>query len=226
VGEQRVLLVGATGMVGGCALRLCLDHPDVAKVTVIGRRSTGIDHSKLTEFVHDDFLDFSGIAEVFARHDVALFCLGTYTGAVADEEFRKITVDTTIAFASTLRERSPQAAFCFLSGQGADPSERSRIAFARYKGAAENAVLGLGFPRVHIFRPGYIYPVVPREEPNTMYRISRVLWPVLRRIYPNIGVTSEDLARAMVHAGLRGTAGYGSPVLENRDIRVLAANPA
>lgn len=222
MGDTRVLLVGATGMVGGAALRIGLDSPDVAGVTTVGRRSTGTEHPKLTEVLHDDFLDFSGIAEVFVGHDVALFCIGAYTGAVADEAFRRITVDTTVAFASTLFERSPQSAFCFLSGQGADSSERSRIPFARYKGVAENAVLALAFSRVHIFRPGYIYPVVPRREPNFMYRASRVLWPVLRRVYPNIGVTSENLARAMIHAGLYGTGGHENPVLENRDIRVLA----
>ncbi len=222
MGDQRVILVGATGMVGGCALRVCLDNPDAASVTVIGRRSCGVNDPKLTEIVHDDFMDFPGIADALAGHDVAIFCVGAYTGTVADDDFRRTTVDTTVAFAKVLREKSPQASFSFLSGQGADRSESSRIAFARYKGAAENALLGLRFPRVHIFRPGYIYPVVPREEPNVMYRWTRALWPVVRRVYPNIGLTSEDLARAMVHAGLYGTGGHEGPILENRDIRELA----
>ncbi len=167
-------------------------------------------------------MNFSAIADTLAGQDVALFCLGVYSGAVPDDEFRRITVDSTLAFARALYAGSAQAAFCFLSGQGADPTERSRLAFARYKGAAEKALLGIGFPRVHIFRPGYVYPVTPREEPNLGYRAMRALYPVLRRIAPNIGVASEDLARAMVHAGLHGTAGHEDPVLENRDIRALA----
>lgn len=206
-------------MVGGIALRLCLDDPDVSAVTVIGRRSCGVEHNKLREVVHDDFMDFTGIADSLGAHDVALYCLGAYTGTVPDDEFRRITVDYTMAFAKALHEKSLQAVFCFLSGQGADQTERSRIAFARYKGAAEKALLGIGFPNVYIFRPGYIYPVTPRDEPNLTYRITRAFYPVLRRLYPNVGISSEDLARAMVHAGLHGTGTHDDPVLENRDIR-------
>jgi len=209
-------------MVGGIALRESLRHPDIAKVTVVGRRATGVKVTNLHEIVHDDYVDYSEINEALKAQDVALFCIGAYTGAVPDDEFRKITVDYTVAFARALHERSPQAAFCFLSGAGADQTERSRVAFARYKGAAENALLRVGFPRLHIFRPGYIYPVTPRDEPNVTYRITRSLYPVLRRVYPNIGIASDDLARAMVDAGLHGTGTHAAPVLENRDIRMLA----
>ncbi|MCP4654398.1 MAG: hypothetical protein GY856_03155 [bacterium] len=209
-------------MIGGIALREMLLSPDVARVTVVGRRATGRSDPKLREILHQDFTDYGEITEAFENQDVALFCLGAYTGAVPDDELRRVTVDTTKAFAQALRARSPQAVFCFLSGQGADPTGRSRIAFARYKGAAENALVELGFPRVHIFRPGYIYPVEPRREPNVSYRIVRALYPVLRRVYPNLGIASDDLARAMVHAGLHGTGSHEVPVLENRDIRALA----
>lgn len=221
--SASVILTGATGMVGGEALRLCLDSPEVATVTSVGRRSTGVEHDKLEEVVHGDFLELEPIADRFAGHDLALFCLGVYTGAVSDERFREITVDYTLSFAKLLRARSPEAGFCLLSGQGADPSGQSRMAFARYKGEAESGLRALGFPRVHLFRPGYIYPVEPRDEPNLMYRISRALYPLIRRIYPNVGVPSRDLARAMVHAGLHGTPEHDDPVLENRDIRALVA---
>lgn len=219
---RRILLTGATGMVGGLALRDCLRHPDVAEVTAIGRRPTGVSDPRSTEVLHRDFTDFRAIAGVFEGRDAALFCLGAYTGAVSDEKLREITVDYTIAFAEALRAGSPEATFCLLSGQGADPSGRSRMAFARYKGAAEKALLALGFPRVHIFRPGYIYPVEPRREPNLSYRIARTLYPLLRHVHPNLGIASAALAGAMVHAALYGTGGHGTPVLENRDIRALA----
>jgi nucleoside-diphosphate-sugar epimerase len=221
--DKRLLIVGATGMVGGCALRICLDTPDVSEVTVIGRRPTGIQHSKLREIRHADFTDFAGVGDRLAGHDAALYCLGVYTGAVPDDAFRRITLDFTTAFAGAFRQHSPRASFCFLSGQGADQSERSRLAFARYKGAAEKALIDLAFADLVIFRPGYIYPVTPREEPNFSYRVTRVLWPVLRRIWPNLGLASEDLALAMVHAGLYGKGDPSGPVLENRDIRMLAA---
>ncbi len=218
---KRIIITGATGMVGGCALRICLDNPNVSLVTVMGRSRTGINHTRLREVVVDNFRDFSALEDALENQDVALFCLGAYTGAVPDDLFREITVDYTIAFAKALHKVSLQAAFCFLSGQGADQTEQSRMSFARYKGAAEKALLDMGFSRVHIFRPGYIYPVMPRKEPNLLYTISRFLYPVLRRIYPNIGIPSENLAAAMVHAGLYGTRENVNPVLENKDIRYL-----
>ncbi len=224
--ERSLILTGATGMVGGHALELCLSHPEVGRVTSLGRRATGIEHPKLQEVIHDDFLGYGAVADALAGHDVALYCLGVYTGAVAADEFRRITFEYTQAFAEALHARSPGAAFCFLSGAGADPSEKSRMAFARHKGAAEKALLTTGFPRTHVFRPGYIYPMQRRKEPNLTYRLSRGLWPVLRRLWPNAGVPSVDLARAMVHAGLHGTAPHEEPVLENRDIRQLVARLA
>jgi uncharacterized protein YbjT (DUF2867 family) len=219
--EKRVIITGATGMVGGCTLRICLEDPDVSLVTVIGRSPTGINDTRLREVVVDDFTDYSALADALENQDAALYCLGAYTGAVPDDLFRQITVDYTLAFATSLHRASPQAAFCFLSGQGADQAEKSRMAFARYKGAAETALLEMGFPRIHLFRPGYIYPVTPRKEPNLVYTITRFLYPLLRRLYPNIGISSEDLAAAMVHAGLYGTGENENPVLENKDIRTM-----
>ena len=220
--EKKVIITGATGMVGGCALRICLENQDVSLVTTIGRSRTGINNARLREVVVGDFSDYSALSDVLENQNAALFCLGVYTGRVPDDLFRQITVDYTLAFARALHKASPQSAFCFLSGQGADQTEQSRMAFARYKGAAEKALLEIGFPRVHLFRPGYIYPVTPRKEPNVVYTISRFLYPLLRRIYPNIGISSEALAAAMVHAGLYGTGENENPVLENKDIRFLS----
>jgi uncharacterized protein YbjT (DUF2867 family) len=135
-GHVRLVIVGATGMVGGYALRYALDHSSVGVVTVIGRRKLGISHPKLKEVLHNDFTDCSALVQPLSGQDAALFCLGVYTGAVPDEEFRKITVDYTVEFARVLRASSPGAAFSFLSGSGADQTERSRLPFARYKGKA------------------------------------------------------------------------------------------
>src|ERR1700736_2200593 len=164
--QKRLVIVGATGMVGGYALRYAVDHPGVCRVTAIGRRSLGISHPKLKEVLHRDFADCSALAEALSDQDAAIFCLGTYTGAVSDAELRKTTVDYTIEFARVLRLSSPGAAFSFLSGGGADPTGRSRIPYARYKGEAENALIAAGFPSVYIFRPAYIYPGAPRKDPN------------------------------------------------------------
>jgi uncharacterized protein YbjT (DUF2867 family) len=220
-GQKRLVIVGATGMVGGYALRYALENSAVARVTSIGRRKLGIPHSKLKEVLHPDFADCSALADTLAGQDAAIFCLGTYTGAVSDAELRKITADYTIEFARVLHSSSPGAAFSFLSGSGADPTGRSRLPFARYKGEAENALLAAGFPRVNIFRPAYIYPVEPRKEPNFSYRLLRTIYPVFRTLFPNQVIRADDLARAMVDVVVSETGQCGGPVFENRDIRAM-----
>ena len=219
--QKRLVIVGATGMVGGYALRYALQNPDVGSVTAIGRDKVGISHSKLREVLHRDFADCSALAEPLIGQDAAVYCLGAYTGAVPDAEFHTITVDYTVEFARVLRGSSPDAAFSFLSGNGADPTGRSRLAFARYKGEAENALLAAGFPRVYLFRPAYIYPVKPRKEPNFSYRLLRAMYPLWRVLVPNQVIRADDLGRAMVDAGVRGTGERRGPVFENRDIRAM-----
>ena len=220
-GQKRLVIVGASGMVGGYALRCALQNPAVSRVTSIGRRKLGISHPKLTEILHPDFADCSPLAEVLSGQDAAVFCLGAYTGAVTNAQLRTITVDYTIEFARVLRLSSPDAAFAFLSGSGADPSGRSRIPYARYKGEAEKALLAAGFPRVYIFRPAYIYPVEPRKEPNFSYRLLRTIYPAFRLLFPNQVIRADDLARSMVDAVVSGTGQRGGPVFENRDIRAI-----
>jgi uncharacterized protein YbjT (DUF2867 family) len=199
-GQKRIVIVGATGMAGGYALRYALHHPAVAGATVIGRRNLGISHPKLKEILHRDFADCSALAEALSGQDAAVFCLGAYTGAVPDAELRRITVDYTIEFARVLRGSSPDAVFSFLSGNGADQTGRSRMAFARYKGEAEKALLGAGFPHVYLF------------------------YPAFRMLFPNQVIRADDLARAMVDVAVRGEGEPGGVVFENRDIRAMAGS--
>jgi len=220
-GAKRLVVVGATGMVGGYAVRYALDHPAVGRLTVIGRKKLGISNPRLREVLHRDFADCSALTEMLSDQDAVVFCLGTYTGSVSDATLRTITVDYTIEFARVLRHGNPEAAFSFLSGSGADPTGRSRLAFARYKGEAENALHAAGFPRVYIFRPAYIYPVEPRKEPNFSYRLLRMVYPAFRLVFPNQVIRADDLARAMVDVAVRDTSGVESAVFENRDIRAM-----
>jgi uncharacterized protein YbjT (DUF2867 family) len=220
-GQKRLVIVGASGMVGGYALRYALDNPVVRTVTSIGRKKLGISHPKLREVLHQDFADCSALANELSGQDAAVYCLGTYTGSVSDAELRVITADYTIEFARVLRKGSPDAAFSFLSGNGADQTGRSRLAFARYKGQAEKALLAAGFPRVYLFRPAYIYPVQPRKEPTFSYRLLRAVYPVFRLLFPNQVVRADDLAWVMVDVVLRETAEHRGLVFENRDIRAM-----
>ena len=220
-GEKRLVIVGASGMVGRYALRYSLENPKVGRVTSIGRKMLGISHPKLTEVVHRDFADCTSLAETISGQDAAVFCLGAYTGAVSDAELRTITVDYTVEFAGVLHGSSPGAAFSFLSGSGADPTGRSRMPFARYKGEAEKALLAAGFPYVYIFRPAYIYPVEPRKEPNFSYRLLRAIYPIFRALFPNQMIRADDLGGAMVDVAVRETGERGGVVFENRDIRAM-----
>lgn len=219
--NKRLAIVGATGMVGGYALRYALDHPAVERVTSISRRKTDISHPKLIEVLHQDFSDCSDLARTLEGQDAAIFCLGTYTGTVPDAEMRTITVDYTVEFARVIRRSSPDASFSFLSGSGADPTGRSRLAFARYKGEAEKALLASGFPRLYIFRPAYIYPVKPRKEPNFSYRLLRLVYPVFQFLFPDPVIRADDLAKSMVDVIIRTSAGMEQTILENRDIRAM-----
>ena len=191
----------------------------MARVTSIVRRSSGIKHQKLNEVVHGDLLDLLPILDQLADRHVCFFCIGVYTGAVPAVEFRKITADYAAAFATALKAASPNVAFCLLSGQGSDRTEKSRMMFARDKGAAENFLVVMGFDRLHMFRPRFICPVEKRKEPNTIYVIFRALWkPLFSKLGPNIGISSVQLAHAMVKVGLQGGV---QEIYENKDIRKI-----
>jgi uncharacterized protein YbjT (DUF2867 family) len=196
-------------------------EPGRRKCDCYWAQKLGISHAKLKEVLHGAFADCSALSETLSGQDAAVFCLGTYTGAVSDAELRTITVDYTIEFARVFRKSSPDVAFSFLSGNGADPTGRSRIRFARYKGEAEKALLAAGFPRVYICRPAYIYPVEPRKEPNFSYRLLRASYPAFRLLFPSQVIRADDLARAMVDVALRKNSERGGFVFENRDIRAI-----
>ena len=221
VAQTRLVIVGASGMVGGYALRYALENSAVTTVTSIGRRNLGISHPKLKEVLHPDFADCSALAQSLSGQHAAIFCLGVYTGAVSEAQLRAITADYTVEFARVLRGSSPAASFSFLSGSGADQTGRSRMPFARYKGEAEKALLAAGFPHVYLFRPAYIYPVEPRKEPNFTYRLLRGIYPAFRVLFPNQVIRADDLAWAMVDVVVSKTGQRPGLVLENRDIRAL-----
>jgi uncharacterized protein YbjT (DUF2867 family) len=222
VGQERLVIVGASGMVGGYVLRYALDSTAVKSVTSVGRKKLGISHPKLKEVVHQDFAECSALTDVLSGQDAVVYCLGAYTGSVSDTELRSITTDYTIEFARVLRKRSPNTTFSFLSGNGADQTGRSRAAFARYKGEAEKALIAAGFPRIFLFRPAYIYPVQRRKEPNFSYRLLRAVYPVFRVLFPNQVIQADDLAWAMLDVVVqRQELVVGELVLENRDIRAM-----
>lgn len=213
---KNVIITGANGMIGNLVLQNCLQSNDIKQVITITRKPLNIHHAKLITILHDNFSDFSSIENHFQNIDVAFYCLGVYTGKVNALEFKNITVAYTKAFAETLLKNSKESSFCFLSGAGADSSEKSKILFAREKGIAENILLNLGFKAIYIFRPGYIYPVTPRKEPNIGYTVMRILYKPVSFLYPNIGIKSNQLANKIFTTGLFGG---DKTIYENEDIR-------
>lgn len=213
---KNIIITGTNGMIGKLIMLECLKRNDVNKITSITRKPVEYKHEKLVEILHDDFSDFSRIEVHLKNQDVCFYCLGVYTGQVTTQEFKRITIDFTKAFSEALKRSNENITFCFLSGQGADASEKSILLFAMQKGMAENNLLRLKFKETYIFRPGYIYPVQPRNEPNLFYRIMRYIYKPLSLIYPNGFVTSTQLASKMVYVGLNG----GNRVIfENKNIR-------
>ena len=215
---KRVLITGATGMVGSLVLDQCLSSSEVSHVHVLGRRPLGVNRPKLSETIVTDFSDYSRQHEAFQDIDIAFFCIGVYTGQVSDAEFAKITIDYAVAFAEAIKQHSPDATLCFLSGAGADRTGKSNMAFAKYKGVAERDISAMNLNAFYVFRPAYIYPVKKRKEPNIGYSIIRTLYPVIRLFGKNASIKSTELASGMVQAGLHGAK---QEVLENRDILEL-----
>jgi len=207
-------------MIGGIVLRECLNSNEVKSVTSLVRKSSGFSHPKLTEIVHQDFMDLSSVSQYFRNQDVAYYCLGVYTGQVPDDEFKKITVDYTRIFADLVYQNNPKITFCFLSGAGADPKEESKMSFARYKGMAENYLISKASGPLYLLRPAYIYPVEPRDEPNFSYRLMRKLYPLLKLVYPSGAITSEELAGAIFNLGFSEN-GSVVTILENKEIKQL-----
>jgi len=201
---KSVLITGATGMVGRWALEDLLARPDVARVLSITRRPGAVDHGKVREIVHGDFLDFTALEGELAGIDVCFYCLGVYQGRVSKEAFFEITCDVQKALTDVLSRTSPDATFVLFGASGADPEEKSPILFARAKGRAERLLSETPFPRQYVFRPGYIHPTGDRRPEGLSYRLFFPIAGPLMKIFPFIGITDAALARAMVHVGMEG----------------------
>jgi uncharacterized protein YbjT (DUF2867 family) len=223
---MKVVLFGATGMVGQGALLECLRSPDVEAVLCVVRRPTGRHHEKLREVVQADVSDLSAIGEELSGADACLYCLGVSSVGMTEADYRRITYDTTIAVARALLERSPGLTFVFVSGAGTDGTGRGRVMWARVKGETENALLGMPFKAAYMVRPGYIQPrdgiQASGRAIRVLYALFGPLYPVWRRLFPRHVTTTRRLGRAMIRAARHGAP---KPVLEVEDINALAPGP-
>src|SRR5580704_8330447 len=216
---MKVLLFGATGMVGQGVLRECLLDPDVESVVSIGRGATGRQHPKLRELLHNNFLDFSAIENQLSGFDACFFCLGVSSAGMSEEQYTRVTYGFTIAAARALAKLNPLMTFIYVSGMGTDSSEQGRSMWARVKGKTENELLRLPFRAAYMFRPGAIVALHGIQSRTKLYRVFyKVLGPLpplLYKLFPKYVTTTEQIGRAMLKVAKNG---WPKRVLETADI--------
>ncbi|OAI57434.1 epimerase [Acidobacteria bacterium SCGC AG-212-P17] len=221
---MRVILFGATGMVGQGVLRECILAKDVDSILVLGRSSTGQQHPKLQEIVQSDLFDLSPIEARLSGFDACFFCLGVSAAGMSEQDYRRLTYDLTMSVAHTLVRLNLGMTFIYVSGAGTDSSERSRMMWARVKGKTENDLLKMPFRAAYMFRPGYIQPLhgirTKTKWYGALYAVMGPLYPLWKRLLPNYVTTTECVGRAMLNAALLGAP---KRFLENQDINELCS---
>ena len=216
---MKVILFGASGMVGQGVLRECLLDPDITTIVAIGRSPLSQPHEKLREIVHQDLFNYAPIEGQLRGYDACFFCLGVSSAGMTEADYRHITYDLTIAAAQTLAKLNPNMTFIYVSGVGTDSTESGRTMWARVKGQTENALLRLPFKAAYMFRPGYIQPLHGIKSKTSSYRalyaIVTPIYPLLHALFGKYVTTTEQLGRAMIQV-----AKHGAPkqVLEGEDI--------
>ena len=219
---MKVILFGATGMVGQGVLRECLIDPGVTSVLSVGRSPTGQQHAKLREIVHGDFTDFSAIESELSGYDACFFCLGVSSLGMDAERYRHLTYDITMAAATTLVKLNPQMVFTYVTGRSTDSTEQGSQMWARVKGKTENDLLKLPFRAAYMFRPAGIQPLHGVRSKtgwvNAIYVMTAPLLSWLTRVAPGHMTTSEKLGRAMINVARDG---YPKAVLESEDINAI-----
>ena len=215
----RLILFGATGMVGEGVLLESLKHSDVESVLVIGRRPCNFNHPKLNEILHHDFFDYSTIENKLQGYNACFFCLGVSSVGMKEAEYTRITYDLTIHAATTLSRLNPGMAFCYVSGTGTDSTEQGRLMWARVKGKTENHLAQLPFKAVYSFRPGLMRPTKGQRNVKPLMKVLGSTYPVWKFLSPRNVCTLEELGLAMIQStGI----GCSKKVLENLDIAQLA----
>jgi uncharacterized protein YbjT (DUF2867 family) len=219
---MKVILFGATGMVGQGCLRECLLDPAVETVLAVGRSPTGQRDAKLREIVHGNFFDFSAIESELAGFDACFFCLGVSSVGMSEERYRHLTYDLTMAAATTLAKLNPGTVFVYVSGRGTDSTEQGSLMWARVKGKTENDLLKLPFRAAYMFRPAGIQPLHGIRSKTgwvqAIYVATAPLLTLLNRVAPKYMTTTEQLGRAMIRVARDG---FARPVLESEDINSL-----
>ena len=223
--NKKVIITGATGMVGKGVLLECLDHQAISEVLVIGRNNVGISHPKLKELVHNDFTNFEDVSSKLTGYDSCFFCMGISAAGLKEEKYKQVTYDYTLSLANTLLKNNHEMTFTYVSGQGTDSTEKGRIMWARVKGRTENELLNLGFKQAFMFRPGAIIPLrgIKSKTKSYQFLYDYFMWLVkgVKLFFPNSVINTTQLGLAMINAMLFG---YNKKLLEPKDILILSQN--
>jgi uncharacterized protein YbjT (DUF2867 family) len=219
---MKVIVFGATGMLGQGVLRECLLEPGVERVLSIGRRACGVTDAKLREIVHADLADLSAVEGELGGYDACFFCLGTSSAGMSEADYRHVTYDVTLAAARAIVKKSPGLTFVYVSGAGTDSTEKGRTMWARVKGATENALLAMPFKAAYMFRPAYIQPMhgarASGRGTRVMYAVLGPLYPVWKTLAPRYVTTTEEVGCAMLRVAREGAP---KRLLESVDIAAL-----
>lgn len=218
-GKIRAIITGSTGMVGEGVLHECILHPDVDEILLINRRPCGISHPKVTEIIHENFYDLSGIRNQLAGYNACYFCLGVSSVGRKEEEYTRLTYDLTMHVAGLLSALNPEMVFCYVTGSGTDSTEQGRSMWARVKGKTENDLRKLPFAGTYFFRPGFIRRTPGLTCTHKYYYAIGWMYPLLRALFPGYAVTLQEIGLAMIHIVSRG---HERDIIENRDIAAIA----
>jgi len=216
---MRVIVTGATGMVGEGVVHECLQHPDIEQVLVINRKPSDISHPNLKEIIHADFYNLSAIQNHLSGYDACFFCLGVSSVGMKETDYFRVTHTLTLHVATTLSRLNPNMVFCYISGAGTDSSEKGRSMWARVKGKTENDLMKLPFRQVYALRPGFIKPITGLNRVHSFYKYILWMFPIGRALYPSGFCTLQELSQALINCA---RIGYNKQVLEGNDIIELA----
>ncbi|MFB9842437.1 NAD-dependent epimerase/dehydratase family protein [Mucilaginibacter ginsenosidivorans] len=217
--KLKVIVTGATGMVGEGVVHECLQHPMIGEVLIVNRKPFGMTHPKLKEIVHANFFDLTAIEDQLKGYDACYFCLGVSSVGMKEPEYYKLTYTLTLNFAETLAHLNPDMTFEYISGASTDSTEKGGSMWARVKGKTENDLAKLPFKQVYNFRPGYMHPTPGLRNTNKYYKYITWLYPVLKLVFSNRVSTLAQLGLAMINASVYG---YEKQILEVPDIKSLA----
>lgn len=212
----KIILTGATGMVGEGVLLECLENPNISEILSVSRKPSGKTHAKLKEYLVPDFLTIDVNDQNLKGYDACFFCAGISSVGMNEEDYTKITYDTTLYFAKVLLNLNPEMVFNYVSGAHTDKTESGKLMWARVKGKTENDLKKLGFKDAYNFRPGFMKPV--DGQVNVKWFFKPVIWlfPIL---LPSKSLTLHEVGKAMINAVQKG---YSTSVLEIQDIKNLA----